>query len=208
MERRGIRAAIPRGNADQNVVRRRLRIFDEHIEVAIVVEYAGVEEFVLTIVARAPTVLIDEMRIGKLPVRILVERLVVRVCWRAIQVEVALIDVLAVVAFVVRQAEQAFFQNGIPAVPQRDRETEAALAVAPAEKSVFSPPIHAAAGMIVREVLPGCTKRRVVLTDGAPLSIGQVRPPSLPVLFAPAILLEPVQLSPCPHTCVSTAHDG
>ena len=44
MQRRFLRPAIVNRDAHQNVFRRRLRVFDEHIQVAVVVEDAGVEQ--------------------------------------------------------------------------------------------------------------------------------------------------------------------
>ena len=43
---------------------------------------------------------------------------------RAVEVEVVLLDVLAVVALAVGEAEQPFLQDRILAVPQREREAE------------------------------------------------------------------------------------
>jgi hypothetical protein len=44
--------------------------------------------------------------------------------WRGVEIVVELLHVLAVVAFAVRQAEQALLQDGIAPVPQRDRQAE------------------------------------------------------------------------------------
>ena len=43
------------------VVRRRLGVFDEHVEVAILVEHAGVEQFVFELLAAAAAVGFDEI---------------------------------------------------------------------------------------------------------------------------------------------------
>ncbi len=42
-------SAIVDGDLDENVVRRRLRVFDEHVEIAVLIEHAGVEQLVLEV---------------------------------------------------------------------------------------------------------------------------------------------------------------
>src|SRR6202040_4102793 len=55
------------------------------------------------------------------------------------------------------------------------------MAVADAAQAVFPPAIGARARMIVRKIFPGAAIRTVVLTDGAPLALADVRPPTLPM---------------------------
>jgi hypothetical protein len=45
--------AIMRGYADQDIVGVRLGIFDEYVEIAIIVEHPGVQQFVLEFFARS-----------------------------------------------------------------------------------------------------------------------------------------------------------
>src|SRR5206468_12751482 len=106
------------------------------------------------------------------------------------EVEVALLHVLAVVALGAREAEEALLQNGIAAVPEREREAQSALAIGDAEESVLAPPIGAAPRVIVREVVPRGAVRRVVFAHRAPLALGEVGPPALPILLAPGIQCE------------------
>ena len=87
------------------------------------------------------------------------------------------------IAFAVGQAEQAFFQNRIAAVPERQREAQTLLIVADAEQSVLAPAIGPAAGMIVAEVPPRPCRSGVVLADRAPLAVAEVRAPQLPPAF-------------------------
>ena len=91
---------------------------------------------------------------GILGLRILVERLHVRMRRRRIEVVVALLHVLAVVALRAGQAEQPLLQDRVAAVPQRQREAQPALAIADAQQPVFAPAIRAAAGLIVRRSNP------------------------------------------------------
>ena len=70
------------------------------------------------------------------------------------------------------------------------REAQPALPVGDAEQAVLAPAVGAAARLIVGEVLPHVAVRRVVLSDRAPLALGQVRPPALPVPLATRVLRE------------------
>ena len=94
-------ASGPRLNASMrmhDVFRRRLGVLDDDVEVAVLVEDAGVEQLELGALAAAAAVLLDQPAVGKLRLRVLVEELHVRVRRRVVEVEVVLLDVLAVVA--------------------------------------------------------------------------------------------------------------
>ena len=116
------RPAIVHGDLDEHVLRPRLGVFDEHVEVAVVVEYAGVEQLVLELFPRAPPVRFDQVPVGVLALRVLVEILHVGVGRRAVEVEVVLLDILAVVRLAVGESEQALLQDRVALVPQRQRE--------------------------------------------------------------------------------------
>ena len=188
---RGVRTVIRHDKTYQRVVRGILGVFREHVEVAVVVKHARVGQFKLRIVPAAAPVLLDEPLIGKLGLRIFVERLAVRVRRRRVEVEITFLDVLAVVALRVGQAKQALLQNRIATIPQRQCEAEAAFAIAQAEQTILAPAVGAAAGVVVREILPARPVRRVILAHGAPLPFGEIRPPALPVFSARAIFREP-----------------
>ena len=100
-------------DADQEVVGIGLGVLDDDVEVAVVVEDAGVDQLELRLAAAAPRVLLDELGVGKRRLRILVEPLHVRVRRRRVEVEVVLLDVLAVVALVAGQAEQALLEDRV-----------------------------------------------------------------------------------------------
>ena len=176
----GFRAAVVDADLDQDVLGRRLGVFDEHVEVAILVEHAGVEQLVLELVPAPAAAGLDEVVVGIGRLRILVEVLHVRVGRRAVEVEVVLLDVLAVIALAVGQAEQAFLEDRVLAVPQGQREAEPLLVVGDAGQAVLAPAVGARAGLVVGEVVPGVAALAVVLADGAPLPLAEVRPPLLP----------------------------
>ena len=103
---------------------RRLRVLDEHVEVAIAIEHARVEQLVLELMASTVAVGVDEIVVRKGRLRVLVQVLHVRVGRRRVEVEVVLLHVLAVIALAVGQAEEALLEDGILAVPQRHREAQ------------------------------------------------------------------------------------
>ena len=100
---------------------------------------------------------------------------------RGVEVEVVLLHVLAVVALVAGQAEQALLQDRIAAVPQGEGEAEALVVVADAEQAVLAPAVRARARVVVGEVLPGGAVGAVVLAHRAPLPLRQIRAPAPPV---------------------------
>ena len=120
----GFRAAVRDRDLDQDVFGIGLGIFHEHIEVAIVVEYSGVEQFELRLVLSAPPVFFHQLTVGEFRLGILVQILHVGVRRRRVEVEVVFLHVLAVIALVAGQAEDPFFQDGIALVPQRQGETD------------------------------------------------------------------------------------
>ena len=179
--RRGLIAAVHDGDPAEHIFRSGLRVLDEDVEVAVVVEDAGVQQFVLGLAAAASAVLGDELVVRKRPLRVLVQVFHVRVRRRAIQIEVVLLDVLAVIAFVARQAERALLEDGVLPVPESQREADGLVAVADPGKPVLVPSIRAGACVVVREVFPRRPVRAVVLAHGAPRPLAHVRAPALPV---------------------------
>ena len=97
-----------------------------------------------------------------------------------VEVEVVLLDVLAVVALAVGQPEQPLLEDRVLAVPQRQREAQPLLVVGDAGEPVLAPAVGARARLVVAEVVPGVAVVAVVLAHGAPLALGEVRPPLPP----------------------------
>ena len=100
MERCGVGPAVVRGDPDRQVLRIGLGVLDEDVEVAIAIEYPGIEQLVLGTLSGAALVVLDELAIRKRGLRILVEQAHVRVGRRVVDVEIVLLHVLAVIAFV------------------------------------------------------------------------------------------------------------
>src|SRR5207245_11692260 len=110
---------------------------------------------------------------------------------RAVEIEVVLLDVLAMIAFAAGEAEEAFFENWIAMVPHGDRETDALVAIADPRESILVPAVRARAGMVVREIVPGGSARAVVLAHAAPGAFTDVRAPTLPMFRPLPLLLQP-----------------
>src|SRR5215813_238840 len=119
-----------------------------------VIEDARIGQFELALELAAPAVFLDEPRIRELGLGIFVEGLHVRVRRRRIEVKVLLLHVLAVIALIGREAEQALLEERILAVPESESKTEPALAIRDAQQAVLTPAVSAAAGVIVGKIIP------------------------------------------------------
>ena len=172
--------AIEGLDADGDVFRVDLGVLDDDVEVAVLVEDARVEQLVLGALAAAAAVFLDQQAVGKLGLRILVEELHVRVGRRVVEVEVVLLDVLAVVALDGRDAEQPLLQDGVVAVPEGGGEDEELIAVADAGDAVLAPAVRLAPGQVVREVAPGVAVGAVVLADSGPGAVADIGAPAAP----------------------------
>ena len=175
---RVLRSAVVHRDEHQDVVRRTLRVLDEDVEVAVLVEDARVQQFELGL--PAPAAVMDQRVVRIRPLRVLVEALHVGVRGRGVQVEPVLLGVLAVVALAVGQPEEALLEDRVLAVPERQREAQPLAVVGHARDPVLAPAVRARAGLIVREGVPRVAVCRVVLAHRAPLALGQIRPPRLP----------------------------
>src|SRR5262249_43169642 len=101
------------------------------------------------------------------------------------------LDVLAVVALAVGEAEEALLQDRIASVPQREREAQPLVRIGDARQSILAPAVGPGASLVVAEVVPGVPVVAVLLAHGAPLALAEVGTPLLPVHPARPVLLEP-----------------
>jgi hypothetical protein len=74
---------------------------------------------------------------------------------------------LTVVSFAVSEPEQAFFQNEVTLVPQRDGKTQPLLFISDSAQAIFAPPVSPGARLIMSEIIPCVSIRAVVLADRA-----------------------------------------
>ena len=180
VQRRRLRSAIDRAHPDEDVLGIDLGELDEDIEVAVLVEDPGVEQLVLHVVARTAAVLGDQLVVRKLRLRILVEHLRVRVRGRAVEIEVVLLDVLAVVALAVGEAEHPFLQDRVLAVPHRHRETKQHVLVAEAGDAVLAALVGARPRLVVRQIVPGFDAAIGIFANATPLAFAEVGAPLPP----------------------------
>src|ERR1700722_1569151 len=90
---------------------------------------------------------------------------------------VELLDVLAMVAFLIAKPKKPFFEDGVLPVPQCYCETKVLKKVRDAAQSVFSPEIRPAMRMVVRKIMPCIAIRAIVLSYRSPLPLTQIRAP-------------------------------
>jgi hypothetical protein len=178
---RRLGAAIERLDADAQIVGVRLGVFDEHVEVPVLVEDARIEQLELRPLPAAARVLLDQPAVRILGLRVLVQVLHVAVGRRAVDVEVILLQILAVIPLARDQPEWPLLEDRIPAVPQRQREAQHLKTVADSGQPVFAPAIRLAPRHVVREEVPRGAIGAVVLADGAPGSLAEIRSPAMPL---------------------------
>src|SRR5262249_9792529 len=134
--------------------------------------------------------------------RVLVEALHVRVGRRAVEIEVALLDVFPVIALTVREPEESLLQDGVLTVPEGESEAEPLLVVGDPTEAVLAPPVRAGTGVIVSEEVPSVAVVAVVLAHRSPLAVREVWSPLLPRDVSAARFLQATLLcihlaSPC-----------
>ena len=94
---------------------------------------------------------LPQLLVRELLVRVAVEPLHPAVRRGAVDGPPVLLDVLAVVALAVGQAEQPLLEDRVLAVPQRQPEVDEAVPVADPAEAVLAPPVGAGVGLIERE---------------------------------------------------------
>src|SRR5580704_16175739 len=146
--------AVENSDSNQDVLWCFLGVFDKHVEIAIIIENARVDQLIFEVVASAPAIGTHQEVVGIRLLWIFVEVLHVRVRGRAVQVEVIFLDVLAVIPFVVRQSKKAFFEDRIFAVPQRQGKAKILSIIGDAREAVFSPTVSARSRLVMSKIIP------------------------------------------------------
>src|SRR5207248_10472073 len=98
----------------------------------------------------------------------------------AVEVPPVLLGVLAVIALAPGESVNAFLQDRIDAVPQRESETPDLPVVANGGESVLAPAVRTRPRVVVRKVVPRVAVRAVVLAHGAPRAFADIRAPCSP----------------------------
>ena len=193
-------AAIVDRELDEDVLRRFLGVLNEHVEVTVLVEDPGIDQLIFELVLSSAPVRFHEVGIRERRLGILVQVLHVRVRGRAIQVEVVLLDVLAVIALGVGEPEESLLKDRVRAVPERQGKAEPLLVIGDAGQAVFAPAVGPRTRLVMAEVVPGVAAFAVVLADRTPLALAEVRPPLLPGNRSLASRFQPIMFRR--HGCV------
>src|SRR5262245_23353240 len=99
---------------------------------------------------------------------------------RAVDIEVILLDILAMVAFIIGQAKQTFLEDRVLAVPQGQGQAKLLLIIRNTGQAIFPPAVGAGASLVVTEVFPGVAGITIIFTNGSPLPLAEVRSPLSP----------------------------
>ncbi len=182
VERRGVGAGVAHRDPHADVRRAGLGVVDRDVPVAVLVEQARVEQLVLALVPAAGAVDLEQLLVGELTLRVHVAPAHPRVRRGRVEVPPVLLGVLAVVALVPGQPEDALLQDRVAPVPEGERQTQQLLVVADAAQAVLAPAIGARPRLVVGEVRPRLAVGAVVLAHGAPGPLAQIRAPAPPLV--------------------------
>src|ERR1039458_4342090 len=171
--------AVERFYAIADIFGRCFGILDEDIEVSIIIEDAGIQQFEFRS-RPSIAVFLDQLSVRIFPLRVFVKHAHVAVRGEIVKVEPVLLRILAVISFIAGEPEHALFENGIAAVPECQSEYEQLIAVADPRNAVLAPAIGLAARLIVRQEIPGVSIRAIVLAYGSPGPVADVRSPLAP----------------------------
>src|SRR5262249_5089263 len=106
-------------------------------------------QLIFEFVPAAAAACVGEIGVREFLLRILIEVLHVRMGGGVVEVEVILLNVLAVIAFAIGQAEQALLEDRILAVPQGKGKAKSLLIIRNACQAVLGPAIGTGAGLIM-----------------------------------------------------------
>ena len=195
----GVRTGVGHLHRHEHVQRIGLHVVHVDDPVAVAVEGPGVEQLVLGIELAPAAVLVAELLVREGHLGVVVAPPVPGVAGHAVEVPPVLLDVLPVVSLSTRQPEQAFLEDRVAPVPQRQPQAQPLLDVAESGEPVLPPPKGPGPGVLVREVGPRLAVGAVVLADSAPLTLADVGAPEIPVVrLAQPVLELPERADPFP----------
>ena len=109
--------AVERLNLDTDIFRIGLGVFDEDIEIPIVIEYPSIDQLILRTGASTQLILLHQFRIWEFPLRILVQHPHVAVSRSVVEVKIIFLYIFTAIAFLRGHAEVALFEDRIAAIP-------------------------------------------------------------------------------------------
>ena len=147
-----------------------LGVLNKDIEIAVFIKYPCIKQFILHLFARALTIGAYQVIIRICRLRVFVKVFHVGVRRGAVEVEIVLLHIFAMVALTVGQSEEPFLKYGIFPIPQGQRKAEALLVIGDPGYTIFAPAVGAGSCMIVGKEIPGIAVFAVVLPDRSPLT--------------------------------------
>ena len=96
-----------------------------------------------------------------------------------IEVVIDLFDILPMIPLIGIQSEEPLFEDRIGPIPKGGSEEKNLEAVREARNSIFSSPIGAHSGVIVRKIVPGVSVGAIIFAHRAPPSLRYVGSPFL-----------------------------
>src|SRR6266478_724352 len=143
MHTRRFESAIVCGDTNEDIFRGSFGVLDDHIEISIFGEDASIEQLKFGILFRTAPVFLDQLSIGVSALRIFVKEFHVGVRGSAVEMEVVLLHIFAMISFVACQAEETLLEDGIVFVPKCEAETDELMSVTDRGEAVLVPAISA-----------------------------------------------------------------
>ena len=184
MKVRVLRTSVGDGEPDQHIFGRSFRVLNVEIKKAIARKDACIDQFVFVLFSAAVAVFVAQLLVRKALMGVAIQSFRITTGWCTGEVIHRVFDVFSVVAFGIAETEQAFFENGILAVPEHGRETEQTAFVAQAQQAVLPPAVAAQVAVVEGKGVPGVAIAGIILADCAPLPITQIGPPAIPGLVS------------------------
>ena len=98
--------------------------------------------------------------------------------WSRVEVEVVLLDVLAVVALTIGEPKEAFLDDRISSIPKCEREAQSLLLIREASQAVLAPMVGARTRLILAEVAPCVTIVAIILAHLSPTGVQTDKDPT------------------------------
>ena len=132
---------IDGANAHQHIFRRCFGVFNEHVEIVVIIENTCIQQFKFGVPPATPGILLHQLLIGKCCMRIFVEHTHVAVGRCTIEVEVEFFDIFTMVALWSGQAKQSLLENRVMTIPERESKAHAPLVIADPPQTILVPTI-------------------------------------------------------------------
>src|SRR5260370_2280030 len=174
-------SSVDDGDVYEDILRGSFGVFNVHVEITIIVEYTCVNQLIFGHAAPAPAILLYQVSIGVLGLGLFIQVFHIAVGRSVVTLVLLLFDVFPAVALWPGQPKEAFFQDRIAPVPERQREADVLQAVAYSRYSAFTPTGGPGARVRMRHVVPGGAIWTVVRAHSSPRALTHLRAPPFPL---------------------------